>query len=213
MSAAMMATFLALFGVVAWLDVGLLRDPTGAMAHGGVVAACVGVGLLVADVLIPVPSSLVMLAHGALYGVVLGTVLSLIGSVGAAWLGFWLGRRGGPLLDRLMSADQRTRGDRLLARWGALAIVVTRPVPIVAETVALLAGTSPLSWRSLTLASFAGALPASLLFAITGATSMQLDSMLLVLALVLAIAGSTWWLGRRASAMDPNELPNETRTA
>lgn len=209
MSATMMATFLGLFAVVAWLDVEILRDPTGVMSQGGIVAATVGVGLLVADVLIPVPSSLVMIAHGALYGVVLGSVLSLTGSVGAAWLGFWLGRRGGPLLDRLMPAEQRARGDRMLARWGALAVLVTRPVPILAETVAIMAGTSPMTWRSLTLATVAGAVPASLLFAITGATSMRLDSMLLVLALVLSIAGGFWWLGRRVDATGPNE----TRTA
>ncbi len=41
------------------------------MRASGVVAALVGVGLLVADVVLPVPSSVVMLAHGALFGVVL----------------------------------------------------------------------------------------------------------------------------------------------
>ncbi|HLT34798.1 MAG TPA: VTT domain-containing protein [Enhygromyxa sp.] len=197
LTAAMAATFLGLFGLVEALDVELLRDPDQAMSVGGVAAAAVGVGLLVADVLIPVPSSLVMIGHGALFGAALGAALSLIGCLGAAWLGFLLGRRGGPLLDRLIPADQRARADELLERWGTLAIVVTRPIPIVAETVALLAGTSPMRWRSLTLAALAGSLPGALLFAITGATSMQLDSMLLVFALVLAIAGGVWWLGRR----------------
>lgn len=206
----MMATFLALFAGVTWLDVEILRDPTGMMARGGLGAACVGVGLLVADVLIPVPASLVMIAHGALYGVVLGCVLSLLGSLGAAWLGFGLGRRGGPLLARLVPADQRALGDRLLARWGVLAILVTRPVPIVAETVVLLAGTSPMvTWPRLTLATLAGALPASLSFAITGATSLRLDSMLLVLALVLAVAGGAWWIGRRAAARAPTNPPHD----
>ncbi len=82
----------------------------------------VGVGLLIADVLLPVPSSIVMIAHGALFGVVYGTLLSLIGGTGATLVGFALGRRGGPLLARVVSREERTRADCLLRRWGALAI-------------------------------------------------------------------------------------------
>src|SRR6185436_4502816 len=104
--------------------------PTPWLSHGGVFAAIFGVGLLIADVLLPVPSSLVMVAHGALCGVALGTFLSLLGSVGAALFGFAIGRRGGKLLERVVTQEERARADKLLARWGALAIVVTRPVPL-----------------------------------------------------------------------------------
>src|SRR6266576_6438284 len=96
--AAMMAFFLVTFFLVQALGIPLLADPTPWMKHGGVIAASVGVGLLIADVLLPVPSSLVMVAHGALFGVVMGTFLSLLGSVGAALFGFAIGRRGGIVL-------------------------------------------------------------------------------------------------------------------
>ena len=66
---AMMAFFLLLFFAVESLGVPLLVDPTPWLRHGGVLAAALGVGLLIADVLLPVPSSLVMVAHGALFGV------------------------------------------------------------------------------------------------------------------------------------------------
>jgi len=62
-----MAFFLLLFFVVEALGVQLLTDPTPWMRHGGVLAAVLGVSLLIADVLLPVPSSLVMVAHGALF--------------------------------------------------------------------------------------------------------------------------------------------------
>lgn len=204
-SVAMIVVFAALFGLVAALDVPLLSDPRGIMAGGGYVAASVGVGLLVADVLIPVPSSVVMVAHGALFGVVLGTAVSLLGNLGAAWFGFWLGRRGGPLLERLMSVQERRRGDAMLARWGMLAIVATRPVPMLAETIVILAGTSRLSWGQLTLATLAGSLPVAVLLAAAGATGMALDNALLVFVLVLLIAGGFWLWGRRLDrAVDPD---------
>lgn len=193
----MAAVFLALFGLVEWLKVPLLTDPDPWLSRGGGLAAAVGVGLLIVDVLLPVPASLVMIAHGALFGVVPGTLLSLAGALGASLFGFALGRRGGPLLAKLVPEDERRRADALLAEWGDLAIVVTRPVPILAETVSILAGASPMTWGRLTAATLAGALPASLIYALTGATARNLDNVALVFALVLAVAGVFWWVGRR----------------
>jgi uncharacterized membrane protein YdjX (TVP38/TMEM64 family) len=194
---AMMAAFLALFGLAEWLDLPLLTDPGPWLSRGDWIAAAIGVGLLVADVLLPVPSSLVMIAHGALFGIVGGTLLSLAGSLGAALFGFALGRRGGPLLSRLVPADERRRADALLQEWGDLAVIVTRPVPILAETVAILAGASAMRWRRMIAASLAGSLPASLLYALTGATARRVNNVALVFGLVLAVAGLFWFVGRR----------------
>lgn len=192
----MMVLFLVLFGIAEWLRVPILTDPGPVLAKGGWIAAAVGVGLLVADVVLPVPSSLVMILHGVLFGVVGGTLLSLAGSLGAALFGFWIGRRGGPLLARLVPEDERRRADALLQAWGDLAIIVTRPVPILAETMAILAGASPMGWGRLLLATLAGSIPAALLYALTGATARSLDNAALVFSLVLLVAGLFWALGR-----------------
>jgi hypothetical protein len=58
----MLAFFLGLFFLVEGLGIPLLVEPTPWLNRGGVPAAALGVGLLVADVLLPVPSSLVMVA-------------------------------------------------------------------------------------------------------------------------------------------------------
>jgi uncharacterized membrane protein YdjX (TVP38/TMEM64 family) len=194
--AALIAAFTLLFVIVEWLGVPLLSDPTPWMKHGGVIAAGLGVGLLIADVLLPVPSSLVMVAHGAVFGVVIGTLLSLLGSVGAALFGFAIGRRGGKILERVVTPAERARADYLLARWGALAIIITRPVPLLAETVAIIAGASTMSWSSLFLASFAGSLPPALLYALTGAAVANFQSTALMFGVVMAVAGLFWLIGR-----------------
>jgi uncharacterized membrane protein YdjX (TVP38/TMEM64 family) len=98
----------ALDFVVEALGVPLLTDPTPWLERGGALAALVGVSLLVIDVILPVPSSLVMVAHGGHFGVVIGTLLSAIGSIGAALVGFALGRWGGRLLVRLVPPRERT---------------------------------------------------------------------------------------------------------
>ncbi len=197
----MLVFFLALFFIVEALGVPLLTDPTPWMNRGGVLAATVGVGLLIADVLLPVPSSLVMVAHGALFGVTLGTVLSLLGSVGAALFGFALGRRGGKLLERVVTRGERARADQLLNRYGALAIIVTRPIPLLAETVAIMAGASSLGWGRVTLAALAGSLPPALLYALTGAAVANFQNTALMFGVVLLIAGFFWFVANWAEPL------------
>ncbi len=191
---------LALFGVVAGLQIELLTDPGPWLREGGITAAAVGVGLLMVDVLLPVPSSLVMVAHGALFGVALGSALSLVGSVGAAAVGFGIGRAGGPLLTRLVTETERERADAMLDRWGAVAIVATRPVPLLAETVAILAGASPLRWGTLLLAAIVGNLVPALLYALTGAAAADLGDSFLVFGGVLLVTGGFWFAARRVGA-------------
>lgn len=192
----MMLLFLVLFGIAEWLQIPILTDPGPLLSQGGWIAAAGGFGLLVVDVLLPVPASLVMILHGALFGVVGGTLLSLAGAVGAALFGFWIGRRGGPLLARLVPEDERRRADALLQEWGDLAVLVTRPVPILAETMALLAGASPMGWGRMLVSTLAGSLPAALLYALTGATARNLDNAALVFGLVLLVAGLFWAIGK-----------------
>jgi len=216
--AVLMALFLILFFMVEALGVPLLSDPTPWMKHGGVLAAVLGVGLLIADVLLPVPSSLVMVAHGALFGVVLGTLLSLLGSVGAALFGFAIGRRGGKFLNRVVTPAEQSRANQLLARWGALAIIVTRPIPLLAETVAIMSGASSLGWGTVALASFAGSLPPALLYALTGAAVANFQNTSLMFGVVLLVAGVFWLIGRllepflkaHASRYDSRELGQDS---
>ena len=194
--AALIACFTILFFLVEALGVPLLSDPTPWMKRGGVLAAALGVGLLIGDVLLPVPSSLVMVAHGALFGVVVGTLLSLLGSVGAALFGFAIGRRGEKFLDRVVTPAERSRANNLLARWGALAIIVTRPIPLLAETVVIMSGASSLGWGTVALASFAGSLPPALLYALTGAAVANFQNTSLMFGVVLLVAGLFWPIGR-----------------
>ncbi|HEX2252691.1 MAG TPA: VTT domain-containing protein [Thermoanaerobaculia bacterium] len=194
---ALAALLLGMFGAVTALEVPLLTDPRPWLGGAALPAAVLGAGLLVVDVFLPVPSSLLMIAHGALFGFAAGSAVSLAGATGAAALAFALGRWGRGPLERRLSPGERRRAEELLARWGDLAVVVSRPVPILAESVAVLAGTTTLSWRRFLLAALAGNLPISLLYAATGATAARLDSFLLVFTLVLAAAALVWLVGAR----------------
>lgn len=214
--AAVCVLCLVLFGLVEALHLPWLEDPRSLLASVGPgPAALLIIVLLIADVFFPVPASLLMVAAGALFGVAGGTAVSLCGALGAAAVGFAVGRRGSDALANFLGEDERRRADELLRRWGLLAVVASRPVPILAESLAIFAGASPLAWRPFLLASLAGSLPAAVLYAITGATARNLDNAFLIFGLVLLITGSVWtssvwWAGRRWSGVDPEPLPEES---
>jgi len=184
--------FLIAFVAIEQLQLPLLVDPRDRMATASLGVASLSIGLLVGDIILPVPSSLIMVANGALFGIGLGTLLSAIGGLGAATLGFAIGRRGGFLLNRFVPAPDRQRADRLLARWGTLAIILTRPLPLLAETTAIMAGTSSMSWKRLVLGAFLGTLPTAIVYAVTGAVAASFESTALAFGLVLATAGIFW---------------------
>ncbi len=183
-----LAAFLGLFLLGEAAGIPFLEDPTPMLAQAGWLTAVIGVGLLAADVVLPVPSNLVMIAHGALFGIIVGTLLSLLGSMAAAGIAFWIGRRGGRLLSLAVPADERERANAILARWGVLAIVVSRPLPLLAETIVVLAGASPMTWRATMLAVLLGSLPPSVLYAWAGAASFGLEGGAIVFGLVIVLA-------------------------
>jgi uncharacterized membrane protein YdjX (TVP38/TMEM64 family) len=189
--------FLGTFLLVEQLNLSFLTDPHAALNARSVSAALAGIGLLIADVILPVPSSLVMIANGALFGFALGTFLSLIGNLGAALTGFFIGRRGEPLLARFVPPEEHIRANHLLAKWGLLAIIITRPVPILAETTIIMAGASTMKLKPMILAALTGSLPIALLYALIGATAASFNNTMLAFGLTLLMAGLFWILGRR----------------
>ncbi len=193
---AIASTLLLLFFAVSSAGIAALTNPETVMTGARPVAAVVGPLLLVADVFLPVPSSLVMAAHGALFGGVLGTLLSLVGSVASALTAFAVGRAGSGAIRRFVTEGEHERAGTLLERWGVVAIAVTRPVPILAETVAILAGSSPLTWRQTAIAAAAGSIVPAAAYAWAGAHARDVGSHALIFGGVLAVTAILLVLGR-----------------
>jgi uncharacterized membrane protein YdjX (TVP38/TMEM64 family) len=183
----MVAFLLVLFALAELLDIPVLTDPGRTMTAQGWAAAGVGVTLLVVDIFVPVPSSVVMVLHGTLFGTVAGAALSLVGRTGFAVAGFALGRSAGDLVGRVVGPAERARADELMARWGALSIVVSRPVPLLSETVIILAGASSMRWPVAMVAAVAGALPEVIAYAIVGAQLRDFNTTVAVFLPLVAI--------------------------
>mgnify|MGYP001245389538 CR=1 FL=1 len=191
-----LTALLVIFAIGRGLSIPLLDAPREVLDRAGPVAALLGVGLLIGDVVLPTLSSAIMIAHGHLFGTALGALLNLVGSVGAAALGFYLGRCGSRRVLGDLATHEQERADRQLARIGPLAVIVTRPIPLAAEATAIMAGTTSMHWRTLLGSALLGSLPASLLYAWGGATAQTALHAGLVMLLVLALAAVHWLMRR-----------------
>jgi len=180
---------------IAWLE-----DPMPAMKAARPAAAVTGVLLLIVDVVLPVPSIPVMVALGALFGVTGGAVLSLAGSIGCALVGFAIGRAGNGVIRRFVTPAEHERAGALLQRWGVVAIALSRPIPIVAETVAIIAGSSPVTWTQALLATIAGSVVPCLVYAWAGASAQAFGMQSAIFLGVLAMTALLFAAGRRRAS-------------
>lgn len=206
--ALLVATLLAVF-LVTWvlaeaLRLPLLTDVRPDVQDGSVSTAILGVGLLVSDVALPVPSSAVMVAQGAAFGMVAGSALSWFGGTAATAAGYLLGRRSRDWVHRLVSPAEQQRGAALMTRHGIWSVIMTRPVPMLAETVAILAGVERLPWWHVVLAGAAGNLVPAVAYAAVGALAASFVSGALVfgaVCLLAALVGLAQLVATRTSAL------------
>lgn len=190
--------FLVMFGVFAALGVeATLERALREDASTGVVTAALGVLLLWVDVFLPVPSSLVMLVFGRGFGVALGAALSLAGAVGATALGMLVGRFAKGAFRRLVSDIEYERASQLLNRYGSLAVLASRPIPILAETVALVAGATGMPLGRGLMAGTLGSLPGAFIYAWAGSRDLNAPNGIIAFGGVLLLACVTYLLGRQ----------------
>lgn len=180
-----------------------LDDLAESWIAGAGAGSAVTIALLLAiDIFLPVPSSLVMALSGAAFGVWWGAALSLAGSIAGEWLGFELARTYGVRWARRVTGDdEMARMRALMARHGVVAVMVTRALPVVMETMSVVAGMSAMSRGRFLGASLAGTLPVVVVYAYAGAVSRQMDSVIPAVVILTAVAGAAWvWYRSAATA-------------
>lgn len=107
------------------------------------------VGLLATDIFLPIPSSAVSTyAGGSGLGFLLATSASWLGMTLGAVFGFGFARLlGHPFAARFAGQQNLERMAIPAQRFGPLAILLTRALPIFAEACVLLMGATQLSWK------------------------------------------------------------------
>ncbi len=185
--------FLLSFAVKAPFEESLLQLAT----RGGQLGMFISIGLLISDVLLPIPSSLIMIANGAIYGMFVGSILSLLGGLGATALGYLLGKSNEKTITRFFNKHDLETGKQFFVRWGLLAIVISRPIPLLSETISVIAGTLNLGIARTLLGSIIGFLPAAIIYAYCGEFASTSDYGWKAFAVVILLGCVTWLVGKK----------------
>lgn len=132
----------------------------------------IGLGLLVADLLLPVPATGVMSALGTVYGFWLGWLIGATGSAMAGLIGYGLARLGGSRLASRIAGEKELEEFRhIFDQYGGTAIIASRALPVLPEVMALLAGLARMRLAMFLAAILVGTIPVSGLFAWWGSTA------------------------------------------
>lgn len=147
-----------------------------------------GLGLLVADIILPVPGTVVMSALGFLYGPFLGGLLASVGSMLAGLTGYGLCRLLGERPARaLLGSKDFDRGRRLFATGGGWLVCVSRALPLFPEAVACTAGLVRMPFRRFLVSLACGSVPMGMIFAAVGAAGRDSPAWALGLSLLLPL--------------------------
>jgi uncharacterized membrane protein YdjX (TVP38/TMEM64 family) len=152
-------------------------------------AWALGLALIWADLVLPIPQTAVITALGIIYGTLLGGLLGGLGLITGGLLGYGL------MLTSARRFAQRFAGPRslhkmesLFDRGGAWAIALTRSLPYsVPEAMVFLAGLAGMPIRKFTAALTIGSVPAAFAFAAIGAGWADRPVLALAVSYVLPI--------------------------
>lgn len=145
-------------------------------------------GLLSVDILAPIPSSIVSTGGGYFLGFILGTLVSLTGMTVSCIIGYYLGAKfGNPISERLVGSRELLKFEKLQKKYGDFVIIISRAVPVLAETSILVAGIGRMPLNRFILIILLSNLGISLAYSAIGAYSANINSFLLafVAAIVL----------------------------
>jgi uncharacterized membrane protein YdjX (TVP38/TMEM64 family) len=189
----LVTAMLLVFFIVQGFDVPFLKeDPQFLLSQKQWVAALIGTGLLIVDVIAPVPASVIMFVNGVLFGPVLGTFISLIGGMLASIFGYFIGVYAERAGKRWIGEEALARTAVFFKQYGIVAVIASRPVPILSEAISIIGGMSRMPFRPFLIGSFLGILPAAILYAIAGAYAVDFNSGLITFLIVIAISGAGW---------------------
>ena len=161
-------------GAVAWLH------DYGRWAWGA------GIVLLMVDLVLPIPGTVVMAALGYVYGPLIGGLVAGTGSFMAGTTGYTLCRLfGRGAAEYIAGEDDLARGEHIFENAGGWLVVLSRWLPVFPEAVACMAGLMRMPIGRFHLALACGSFPLGFVFAAIGHAGVDRPTLALVLSAVI----------------------------
>ena len=132
----------------------------------GGLTALVVIALLTVDVIAPIPSSLVAALAGVTLGPVVGSLVVFIGLGLGCIFGYWVGCASTARIRAVRPTGRAVAAAAAIrSRDAAIAVVVARPIPLLAEATVVVAGMSSMRRRRFAAACVLGNAIVAVLFA------------------------------------------------
>ncbi|UCC21311.1 MAG: VTT domain-containing protein [Promethearchaeota archaeon] len=122
--------------------------------------------------IVPLPSEIVLLATGMIWGLILGGFMGVIGSMAAALLCFYISKRGGrPLAQKFVGEKAINLADDFIHKYGTGAILVARFLPFIAfDPISYASGLVDMDIKRYSLGTLIGSFPRAFFFSWLGAS-------------------------------------------
>jgi uncharacterized membrane protein YdjX (TVP38/TMEM64 family) len=149
--------------------------------------------VLVSDIFLPVPSSIVMYLNGLFLGAFGGFSLSMVSVLCSALIGYFIGRGSSAALRS--KPDQVS--DNILKQYGYLAILITRGIPVLSESVCIVCGYNRYDLKRYMLWNFLGYVPVCAIYAYAGSVSGSQEQFLISFGASVSVSGILWLFGKK----------------
>ena len=187
--------FLVLFLVGKSFNIPIFDDPEHFLEnlkhdgeHNDLLVSAVSGGLLISDILLPIPSNIVMTFNGKYFGIISGTALNLAGMLLSSLIAFYIGLKSKHFVKKVLSEKEFEKGRVILDKWGMMAIILSRPIPILAESICIVAGASSMKLHRMLLASFIGNIPPCFIYAYFGSKMDSAADGILIFGAVILLS-------------------------
>lgn len=152
-------------------------------------------GLLAADLFLPVPSSVVATAAGALLGFPLGVASSFAGMSAGCLLGYLAGAGAGGI--RFLNQHEMSRLESASKRYGHWLLILFRAVPVLAEASVVYAGLSRIPLPRFLLLTSLSNIAICSVYSATGAWAAKTEMFFAAFAGSIVLPALAMWLSRR----------------
>lgn len=148
-----------------------------------------GIALLVGDLVLPVPGTVVMSALGLVYGWFWGGVVSVAGATLGGLVAYGLCRKFGHRPALWLAGDRGlAKGEALFhSQRGGWLVALSRWMPVLPEAVACLAGLAQMPFRDFFVALLCGCVPLGFTFAAIGALGVDRPGLAVTLSALVPV--------------------------
>lgn len=149
--------------------------------------------ILTFDILLPVPSSIVMYLNGYVLGGIGGSCISLLSLLTSSIIGYYIGK----LTSVGLKEKSENNTNTIIDKYGILSILITRGIPILSESICIVCGYNKVPFKQYFIFNLVGYAPLCLLYAICGSLGYDNDLFFISFSCSLLISFVFWLLGKK----------------